>query len=182
MRAFYTLILLLVTTTSSALAGAMFPKQIEALDQNFQKLGEYRYVYRMFFRLYEAALFTEPGASAEEVLRAETAFHLQFRYLRKIDKAIILKSADRMLEKNLSPKEKSAIAARVDTINEAYTTVRKGDRSSLTYEPGVGTTLMINDKPVVTIEGRDFAQLYFRIWLGEQAISKSLRKNLLGLG
>ena len=158
----------------------MFPTQITALERDFEKLGEYRFVYRFFFDLYEAALFADPQSTAEDVLRADTAFHLQFRYLRKIDKSIILKSADRMLEKNLTPEERASIAERVEQINKAYTTVRDGDVSSLTYKPGVGTTLMINGEPIITIEGQDFAQLYFRIWLGEKALSESLRQHLLG--
>ena len=144
------LLLLLLVSASSVFGASLFPQSVTALDRDFEKLGEYRYVYRMFFKLYEAALFTSDGGSAEDVLNAETSFHLQFRYLRKIDKGIILKSAGRILEKNLNPEELAQIAERVDLINEAYTTVTKGDTSSLTYEPGKGTTLMINGEPVMT--------------------------------
>lgn len=173
-------ILLLVAAATAANGNGTFPPKIKALDQNFEKLGEYRYVYRFFFELYEAALFAEPGAGADDVLDARTAFHLQFRYLREIDKAIILKSADRMLEKNLSDEERASIAERVDKINRAYTGVSDGDTSSLTYKPDEGTTLTINDKPIATIEGEDFARLYFQIWLGERPISERLKENLLG--
>jgi len=89
--------------------------------------------------------------------------------------SIILESADKILRRNLSPAEFSQISDRVDQINEAYRTVLDGDRSSLTYQPGVGSTLAINGSPAVTIEGADFARLYFKIWLGEQPISSSLR-------
>ncbi|PXA03711.1 hypothetical protein DDZ13_10475 [Coraliomargarita sinensis] len=173
---------MLLLAISSASGSELFPQRIKVLDQSFVKLGEYRYVYRFFFDLYEVALFTESGADAEDVLKANRAFHLQFHYLRQIDKAIILKSADRMLERNLSEDERSIIAERVAKINEAYTGVGEGDRSSLTYKPSTGTTLCINDEPVITIEGKDFAELYFRIWLGEEAISQSLKENLLGRG
>lgn len=163
-----------------ASAEERFPERTEVFGEDFVKLGEYRYVYRFFFELYDAALFTEPGADDQDVLDADAAFHLRFRYLRKIDKAIILKSAGRMLAKNLSETQRAAISERVDQINEAYTGVTEGDVSSLTYRPGVGTTLMINGESVVTIKGEDFARLYFRIWLGEKAISNSLKQNLLG--
>jgi hypothetical protein len=182
MRGPRAIVLLLLLATGPASAQDLFPERTEALGENFVKLGEYRYVYRIFFDLYEVALFAAPGAGAEDVLEAKSGFHLQFRYLRKIDKKIILKSADRMLEKNLSETERASIADRVDRINRAYTTVKEGDVSSLTYRPGVGTTLMINGEPVVTIEGKDFARLYFEIWLGEQAISQSMKRKLLGNG
>ena len=172
--------LLLFLAVCPASGEDLFPERTEALGENFVKLGEYRYVYRFFFNLYEIALFAAPGAGAEDVLEAESRFHLQFRYLRKIDKAIILKSADRMLEKNLSQAERASIADRVEQINRGYTTVTEGDLSSLTYRPGAGTTLMINGEPIVTIEGKDFARLYFKIWLGEQAITQSMKTRLLG--
>lgn len=165
---------------TDAAAAPLFPKEITLAGQSFQKLGEYRYVYRFIFDLYDAALYAPGNATAEQVLGAAIPFRLQFRYLRTIDKSIILKSADRMLEKNLSPAERALIAERVGQINQAYTTVNEGDTSSLTYQPGSGTTLKINGEPQLTIEGEDFAQLYFRIWLGPSPISKSLKAHLLG--
>jgi hypothetical protein len=174
------LLFIFSATTGLLSATPGFPQQITVLDRDFEKLGEYRYVYRLFFKLYDAALFTPKGGGAESVLRADTAFHLEFRYLREIEKSIILKSADRMLEKNLSPEERAQVAKRVARINEAYISVEEGDAVSLTYVPDEGTTLIINGEPVTTIEGRDFAKLYFRIWLGENALSDSLRDNLLG--
>lgn len=159
---------------------SLFPDQVTVFGKELQKLGEYRYTYRFFFDLYEVALFVEPSAGANDVLSATSAFHLRFNYLRKIDKSIILQSADKMLERNLSPEERAQIAERVETLNQAYRTVDEGDSSSLTYRPEVGTTLTINGSPKVTIEGKNFAKLYFTIWLGQEAISTSLKQNLLG--
>lgn len=155
--------------------------QLDGRGNPLKKLGEYRYVYRLFFSLYDAALYAPEGATAEQILQAETGFRLQFRYLREIDKSIILKSSGRMLEKNLSASELQQIAERVEQINEKYTTVRDGDTSSLTFEPSVGTTLRINGEPVGAVPGDDFARLYFTIWLGDQPISTSLRRALLAL-
>ncbi|MFP4261605.1 MAG: chalcone isomerase family protein [Opitutales bacterium] len=182
----HTFIVLLVvvalgaTALSAQASEPDFPAQVTVEESEFDQLGTYRYVYRFFFPLYEAALYRSPGANAEEVLTAEAPFHLTFRYLRDIEKPIILKAATKMLEKNLSPEEQDEIAARVDDLNAAYTGVKEGDTSSLTYAPESGTTLRINGKSRATIPGQDFAQLYFRIWLGPEPLSKSLRDHLLG--
>lgn len=159
---------------------AQFPDSISAQDYDMQKRGEYRYVYKYFFKLYDAALFSPPESITEDVLTGQHPFHLEFNYLRKIDKAIILESSAKMLSKNLSSNELSSITDRVARINDAYRTVQKGDSSSLTFIPGQGTTLKINGKEVTTIEGDDFARLYFQIWLGEQPISEELKLYLLG--
>ncbi|MGC6424038.1 MAG: chalcone isomerase family protein [Lentimonas sp.] len=173
--------LCMFATGANVLEGSNLPAVYEANNLTLEKRGEYRYVYRMFFNLYDAGLFTEKETTAKQILNADAAVHLSFRYLRTIEKSIILKSAARMLEKNLSVQELEQISERVDTINAAYTTVEKGDRSSLTYIPGVGTTLKINNEPIATIEGKDFAQLYFQIWLGEQPVSKAMKEALLGI-
>lgn len=174
----------LLSLTAAALFAAepepAFPDSTEISGTELEKRGEYRYVYRYFFRLYDVALYAPSEAKTTDLLEAKTDLRIQFRYLREIEKSIILKSADRILEKNLSDAERRQIAERVDTINEAYKTVREGDRSSLTYLRGEGTTLKINGDPAVTIEGEDFARLYFRIWLGDKPLSTSLRDALLG--
>lgn len=176
---FFALLPLLALELSARTPEPPFPGTVDIDGAKLTKRGEYRYVYRFFFKLYDAALYAPSAASVTQVLQAETPIRLQFRYLREIEKSIILKSADTMLAKNLSDAELDGIQDRIDQLNVAYTTVRDGDRSSLTYEPDVGTTLRINDEPVVTIAGDDFARLYFKIWLGDQPISQSLRAALL---
>ncbi|MGJ8638357.1 MAG: chalcone isomerase family protein [Opitutaceae bacterium] len=168
----------LVSTSLSATQ--VFPQTHSTDELVLQKRGEYRYLYRMFFKLYDAALFTTKNAKPSEILAAKVPFHLNFKYLRTIEKSIILKSASQMLERNLSAAELKSISDRVNQINRAYSTVGKGDSSLLTYIPEVGTTLRINDKPVITIEGQDFAQLYFQIWLGEKPISEPMKTVLIG--
>ena len=71
---------------------------------------------------------------------------------------------------------------RLAKLNRAYVDVKPGDRYTLTYVPGKGTTLRLNGNPLVTVEGADFATAYFRIWLGEDPISPQLRDLLLGKG
>jgi len=156
-----------------------FPETIDVEGETWRKSGSYRYVYRFFFPLYDAALYAPENAARSDVLNAKTGFRLQFRYLRKIEKSIILKSADKMLSKNLSGEEKVAISDEVDRLNRAYRTVRDGDESSLTFLPGRGTTLRINGKPEVAVGDQAFAAFYFQIWLGEKPISSDLKEAVL---
>ncbi|MEN8829851.1 MAG: chalcone isomerase family protein [Lentimonas sp.] len=159
---------------------SQFPQTYQAAEPALERRGVYRYVYRVFFKLYDAALFAKKEVRAEEILNAKVPFHLEFRYLRTIDKTIILKTADKMLERNLTAAERELIAERVSQLNAAYQTVNKGESSSLTFIPTQGTQLRINDKPIVTIPGDDFARLYFQIWLGEKPISESMKEELIG--
>ncbi len=167
------------TSAFGAKPSPPFPEHLSVDSVSMVKLGEYRYVYRFFFDLYDVALYAEEGATPEDVLTRDRAFRLQFRYLREIDKSIILKSATRMLEKNLSEDAQKQIEDRVAALNEAYVTVRQRDRSSLTFLPEIGTILEINGERVKTVPGRDFADYYFEIWLGRNPISTSMKQTLL---
>ena len=173
-----TLISFLSNSHSYATENSMTLNEVRS---SLKTAGSYRFVYRMFFKLYDARLLTNASQAQDLalLLNGANSLLLEFDYLRKIDKSIILESSEKILSKNMSPAELDLIQGRVDLINEAYRTVNKGDRSALSYIPGKGTTLWINEKPIVTIEGEDFARLYFRIWLGENPISRQMREALV---
>ena len=105
--------------------------------------------------MYDAALYTEPGARAEEVLSGNYAFTLRFDYLRAIDKDLAIRYAGRALERNLHPTELSSIADRVRHLNSAYRSVQKGDGTLLVYQPELGTSYYFNDEKVLTLPGKD---------------------------
>jgi hypothetical protein len=46
-------------------------------------------------------------------------------------------------------------------------------------EPGRGTRFFHNDKPIGLIEGNEFAQAFFSIWLDERTQAPSLRESVL---
>jgi hypothetical protein len=64
-------------------------------------------------------------------------------------------------------------------MNAAYRGVAPGDRYAIAYAPGRGTTLLWNGEERVTIPGADFAAVYFAVWLGDDPLDASLRRQLL---
>ncbi|MGK0238350.1 MAG: hypothetical protein ACI92G_001816 [Candidatus Pelagisphaera sp.] len=185
MKTYYLSALLLIALLTLPVAHSS-QVTVETITQDEVKsslsaVGNHRFIYRMFFNLYDAKFYTDAAqiGDIDKLLDGKNALLLEFDYLRKIKKSIILESSENILAKNMSPDDLDLIQERLDRINEAYRTVDKGDRSGLSYIPGKGTTLSINKEPIVTIEGEDFARLYFRIWLGEQPISQSMRDALL---
>lgn len=163
----------------AAAGGSLFPDEAEVNGARFPKMGEHRTTYKVLFKLYDAALFAESGATAADVRARNCAFRIEFRYLRRISKAAILQSADHMLRKNLSAETRESIAQLTAQLHAKYRTVERGDRSSLTYVPGRGTTFALNEQPQITIPGQAFARHYLDIWLGERPISVALRDQLL---
>ena len=62
------------TIASARAPEPSFPANIEltSTKSTLTKLGEYRYVYRLLFKLYDVALYAHPEASYEDVLDANT--------------------------------------------------------------------------------------------------------------
>ena len=104
-------------------------------------------------------------------------------YHRSFSAADITQAARKLLS-HTPGVDFEALRSRLDQIDAVYRDVNEGDRYTLAYSPGVGTTLLLNDEALITIPGYDFAKAYFGMWLAPaDPISSSLRARLLeGIG
>ncbi len=133
---------------------------------------------RFVWKGYAAALYLEEGAPPETVL-SDTPKRLELEYFRSIKGPDFGEAADEVLAKNFPEEVIAPLRERLDRINRFYRDVKPGDRYALTYLPRRGTELSYNGKPLVLIEGADFASAYFAIWLGRNPIDKPLKEQLL---
>ena len=129
-------------------------------------------------KAYVAALYLAPGASGETAL-ADVPKRLEINYFWDIAGDDIGPAGEKVLRQNVDDATFEALKPRLQKIGDLYEDVRPGDRYSLTYLPGRGTELALNGQPKGVIEGADFAQAYFQIWLGPSPIDASFRDRLL---
>ena len=73
-----------------------------------------------------------------------------------------------------------SLKPRLEKLNALYRDVQPGDRYSLTYVPGKGTELALNEEPLGIIEGAEFASALYAMWLGEKPMNKSFKQQVLG--
>lgn len=149
-------------------------------DTRYEKLGEARFVYKRLFKVYDATLFVEPGTAATAILSGDSGIELRFHYRRAIDKALAIEQANAALQRNLSSEQLALVREPLAQLHRAYRSVKKGDTTRIVYQPTVGTSYYHNGERLITLAGRDFAPLYFQIWLGDAPISPELRDSLLG--
>ena len=128
--------------------------------------------------VYVAAYYAPPGADGHDPL-ADMPKRLDIGYLVSIDGAEFSKAAQVILERNLTPEMMTRLQPKFDRIAAAYRDVKPEDRYTLTYLPGAGTELRLNDTLLTVIEGADFAAAYFGIWLGKDPIDQAMRRQLL---
>ncbi len=155
--------------------------ELAQLPEPWREVGAGRFVWLKLVPVYETRLATQGSGVGPLLLSGDRPLKLEFLYRRQISGDDLRRSGEVWLEKNLTADERARIAERVNTLQAAFRTVQDGDRYTLVYEPGVGTSLLDNGERRVTVPGADFPGLYFQIWLGERPVSAPLRDQLLGL-
>ena len=133
----------------------------------------------MFIKVYDGVLYMDSCQSGADPL-TDVAKCLELAYSVGLSAEDFQESGNAILKRNVDQTTWEGLQDRLAMLNAAYQSVEKGDRYALAYLPGQGTTLKLNGVPLVTIEGADFANAYFSIWLGEDAAKKSFRDDLLG--
>lgn len=115
------------------------------------------------FRVYSAALFLRTGDSPlDDVPKAFT-----LKYHRDFSAEDFITSGREVAQKNRDVDFKT-VEAGFKQMDKLYRAVKQGDAYTLTYFPGQGTSLYLNDEYLGTVPGADFAKSYFGIWLSEE--------------
>ena len=168
-----------LTANANANATPAHTGQLTEDGARFELIGSTTFRWMSVIKVYDARLHLGAGQPPTKVL-ADIPVRLQLTYHRGFTAAEIVQGGDTLLARNVKAETLAALRERLELINRAYRDVREGDSYTLTYVPGKGTTLRLNGSPLVTIAGQDFAAAYFRIWLGDDPISESMRDALLG--
>lgn len=153
----------------------------ESPPGEWQQAGEALYRWRGLIPLYRAVLLWAPGTAPEKVLE-DVPKSLEITYLRSLRGDQLAESGTRLLRTQIDETAWKRIRERVERLHGWYGDVREGDRYRLTYRPGLGTELALNGRSLGMIEGADFAQAYFAIWLGNHPAQQKVREQLLGQG
>jgi hypothetical protein len=177
-RALFILTLTGAPCPAAELEGVQFADQYRSGDVTMRLSCVGLLRYKLVIKAYVAALYLGEEATAGDVL-ADVPKRLELNYFWSITGADFGKAGDQILARNLDARALAVLRPRLDRINAWYRDVKPGDRYSLTYIPGIGTELALNDGRIGIIEGSDFAAAYFRIWLGEHPIDTRLRDQLL---
>jgi hypothetical protein len=155
------------------------PSALEEDGIRFELVGQGAFRWKRLVHAYDASLHAGEGSKREALLTG-APLRLEILYRREFSAADIISGGDALLKRNVSSEAWKLLQPRLAQLNRAYLDVKPGDRYTLTWVPEKGTTLRLNGKALVTVEGADFAAAYFLIWLGKEPISTSLRDQLLG--
>lgn len=182
-----TLSLMLIMLSSKSLVyaqaikvyGTSFDKKLMVSDYQLQLKGTALLRYLVFIEAYAGALYLPEDIIGDQALN-DIPRHLVLDYRVGIQAKKFGEATTIKIKESVSNEVYSRLAPKVDQLNRLYRNVSPGDRYTLTYIPGKGTTLAYNTIPLGTIEGVEFSKALFSIWIGENPIDEGFRDKLFG--
>ena len=132
-------------------------------------------------KVYAAGLYVEnTSQDAGQIIGSDQAKRVRMSMLRDLEKQKIVDAITEGFEKNA----KAQMPALQERLNKLTASIpaelKKGDELVLTYVPGKGTRIETKGGKELTVEGKDFADALFSVWLGKHPVDGDLKKGMLG--
>jgi hypothetical protein len=164
---------------AAELAGVKVP-DTETVDGKLLKLNGVGLRKKMMFKVYVAGLYVEtPSKDAATLLGANEIKSMRLHILRKLKGSQVSEAIADGFELN-SKAELPKLKGRLDQLAGMIPDVAEGDEIALTWVPDKGTRVTVRGTDRGSIEGRDFADALFAVWLGPHPIQDDLKQGLLG--
>jgi hypothetical protein len=91
---------------------------------------------------------------------------IRMTLMRDVDRSSMLTALKDGFESN-SPTQAAALAPKLKLVEESFPVeFKEGQVFTVSYVPGQGSTLGVEGTKGLTVEGKDFADALFRVWLG----------------
>lgn len=181
-------ILTLAVTLALALAGAAPAAELagvkmpdtDTVEGKTLKLNGLGLRKKAFFKVYVAGLYLEtPSKDPAAVLASNEAKSMRLHILRGLKGKQVSDAIAEGFERN-SRSELPKLKSRLDKLAAMIPDVEEGDQIVLTWVPDKGTKVTVRGTDRGMVEGRDFADALFAVWLGPEPVQEDLKKALLG--
>ena len=137
---------------------------------------------KLVFKIYVAALYlAAPSTSAEEILAADAPRQMAMHFISgKATKDKMCGAWNDGLKDN-TPDPSAELQRQFTELCGKMRDMKDGDVMTLTYVPGVGTTLAISGADQGAFTGKEFADAVLRCWIGPKpGPGDGFKKDILG--
>jgi hypothetical protein len=137
---------------------------------------------RFFFDVYVIGLYVEhPATDRDAILGANAPRQVRIELVRSVSAEQMRTAVGEAFRRAAGDRlpEFEARLARLETMLRAG---GPGDRTTLTWVPARGLVVTDDGHELGTIEGKDFADVVFAVWIGTRAIDPGLARALLAGG
>lgn len=171
--------LVALQAAGAELAGVKMPDNA-VIDGKTVSLNGLGLRSKFFVKVYVAGLYVETRTKNENtVLSSDEIRQVRMVMTRDLDRGKIIEAVEEGFQKN-NKANLPKLRARLDRFVSVIPDLREGDELVITYVPGKGTTLTSRSGATVTIEGKDFADALFSVWLGSHPVDEKLKRAMLG--
>lgn len=180
-RALAAIVLTLATSAAFAVevAGVKVPDTV-TVEGKTLRLNGAGLRKKMVFKVYVAALYVEtPSRDAAAVVSSAGVKSVRLFILRSLSGAKVSEAIAEGFEFN-SKAELPRLQSRLEKLNHMIPDVKEGDEIAFTWIPDKGVQVSVRGTDRGTLEGRDFADALFSVWLGPHPVQEDLKKALLG--
>ena len=136
---------------------------------------------KMMFKVYVAGLYVEtPSKDAAALISSNQIKSMRLHMLRNVEGAKVsgaVADGFALNSKAALPK----LQSRLDQFAKMIPDMKEGEEIDMTWVPDKGTEIAVRGTNAGTIEGRDFADALFSVWLGPSPVQDGLKAALTGL-
>ena len=170
--------LLITPAFAGELAGIDMPERITVEGSSLDLVGM-GLRKKLMFKVYVAGLYLQnPSSDATKVISSDQIKRVDMVMMRDLERSKITEAVEAGFEKN-NRANMPALRKRLDEFNSGIPDLREGDHLTITYVPGTGSILEGKGDRLV-IEGKDFADALFSVWLGGHPVDENLKNGMLG--
>ncbi len=135
---------------------------------------------KAIFKVYVAGLYLEETTQDPSViLSKDQTRQVEMYMMRDLEKGKIVEAIQAGFEKNNGDKM-GVLKDRLAKFVAVVPDLKEGQSLKLTYVPGKGTTIKGGAGAEATVEGKDFADALFSVWLGKTPVDDDLKNGMLG--
>ncbi len=168
-----------LSAVGGELKGVTLPDTV-TLEGKTLKLNGMGLRTKAIFKVYVAGLYVEnPVTDSDAIFAADSLRRVDLVMKRDLKKSTISEAISAGIERN-SKDQLPALKERLDCVIAGVPDLSEGQVLSIFYIPGKGTSVQGAGGPAVTVEGKDFADAIFKVWLGKNPVDDDLKKSLLG--
>ena len=158
--------------------GVVAPPTIEVAGKPLRLMGM-GLRKKFIFKVYLASLYVQnPIQDAQQLINSDQIKRVQMHMLRDLDSGKIIEAVQEGFERNAAP-EMPRLQARLDRFLKSIPDLKAGQTIVITYFPSRGTVIKAGTGQELTLEGKDFADALFSVWLGNHPVDDDLKGEMM---
>lgn len=178
---FLSFILLTSIGYAEEIAGIDMPQSI-SVDQQELILNGAGVRTKFFMKLYVGGLYLkQKDSDPDKIIKADEPMAIRLHIISSLITSKKMEDATREGFTNSTNGDTETIKERIEKFISVFKEkINENDIFDLRYIPDKGTEVLKNNESRAVIEGYDFKQALFGIWLCDKPAQKSLKKKMLG--